>query len=303
MNDKGYLSPLYAQSLMEYGKPLELPRSKGWLLKRAIRGTSYYDGMGCYPIFVCKNWSNLEEDWAHISDQLICVYLVADPFGNYDYETLRHNFDFALPYKEHFVIDLHQRLEDFVGKHHQRNVRKAMQNLRVEICEKPLDFLAEWNSLYDVLIERHHIRGFTQFSREVFAKQFNIPGIVVFRAVANDETVGMLLWYVQDKIAYYHLGAYSPLGYELNASFALFWYGIKHFSNSSLEWLSLGAGAGAKSDGRDGLARFKRGWATGTRQAYFCGHIFDRRIYDELVSTWNIKNTNYFPAYRESEFE
>ena len=113
----------------------------------------------------------------------------------------------------------------------------------------------------------------------------------------------MLLWYVQDKIAYYHLGAYSPLGYELNASFALFWHGLKHFSNLSLEWLSLGAGAGAKSDGRDGLTRFKKGWATGTRQAYFCGCVFNRRVYDELVSMWNIKNTNYFPAYRESEFE
>lgn len=303
MTETGYLSPLYAESFVEYGKPLELRSSHGWLLKRAIGETPYHDGTGCYPIFACKNWSTLEEDLARISNQLVCVSLVTDPFGSYSYETLSRTFDFAVRYKEHFVIDLHQSRDEFVGKHHQRNARKAMQNVTIEICEKPLEFLDQWKLLYDSLIERHHIRGFTRFSRGVFARQFNIPGMVAFRAIANDETVGMLLWYIQNKIAYYHLGAYSRLGYSLNASFALLWYVVKHFANSSLEWLSLGAGAGAESDGRDGLTRFKRGWATGTRPTYFCGHVFNRKVYDELVSKWDVEPSSYFPAYRRREFE
>lgn len=302
MTETGYLSPLYAQSLTEYGNPLGLPRSEGWLLKRTIRETSYYDAMGCYPVFVCKNWSNLESDLDNISNQLISVSMVTDPFGNYDHENLKGIFDFALPYKEHFVVDLSQDCEEFVEKHHQRNARRAVGNLKVEICEEPLDFLPQWNLLYDILIERHQILGMTRFSREVFAKQFSIPGLIAFRAIASDETVGMLLWYVQDRIAYYHLGAYSSVGYALNASFALFWYALKYFSASGLEWLSLGAGAGAKNDGKDGLTRFKRGWSTGTRQAYFCGKVFDRKTYSELVLMRDIKNTDYFPAYRLGEF-
>jgi hypothetical protein len=302
MTENGYLNPLYAQSLAEYGSPLELAASQGTLLKRPIPGTSYDDGMGCYPIFVCNNWSNLASDLDCISSQLISVSMVTDPFGNYDYESLKGIFDFASPYKEHFVVDLRRDCEEFVEKHHQRNVRKAAQSLKIEICEEPLDFLPQWNLLYDILIERHQISGLTRFSREVFAKQFNVPGLVVFRALADDETVGMLLWYVQDKIAYYHLGAYSDLGYALNASFALFWYALKHFSASGLEWLSLGAGAGARNDGTDGLTRFKRGWSTGTRQAYFCGKVFNQKIYDELVRKRGVERTDYFPAYRSGEF-
>src|SRR5215207_8181088 len=99
MIETGYLSPLYAHSLEEYGEPLELSSSGGWLLKRSISDTSYYDAMGCYPIFVCKNWSNLQEDLDRISNQLICASLVTDPFGSYSPEALRTTFEFALPYK------------------------------------------------------------------------------------------------------------------------------------------------------------------------------------------------------------
>jgi hypothetical protein len=303
MAENGYLSPLYARSLAEYGSPLELSASQGSLLKRPIPGTSYEDGMGCYPIFVCKNWSKLGADLEHISSQLISVSMVTDPFGNYDHEDLNDIFDFVLPYKKHFVVDLHRHPEEFVAKHHQRNARKAEQNIRIETCEEPLAFLSQWVALYDTLIERHQITGITRFSHEVFARQFHVPGLVAFRAIAAQETVGMLLWYVQENIAYYHLGAYSPEGYTLNASFALFWCALNHFASSDVEWLNLGAGAGTSNDGKDGLTRFKRGWSTGTRQAYFCGKVFNPKIYDELVGMWKRKDTDYFPAYRSNEFE
>ena len=52
----------------------------------------------------------------------------------------------------------------------------------------------------------------------------------------------------------------------------------------------------------DGLSRFKEGWSSDTRTAYFCGHIFDRDRYAELTSDINISETDYFPAYRKGEF-
>jgi hypothetical protein len=132
--------------------------------------------------------------------------------------------------------------------------------------------------------------------------QLTTPGIVAFRAIWNHQTVGMLLWYVQGNTGYYHLGAYNPQGYQLNASFALFWKAIEYFSARELDWLSLGAGAGARGDANDGLTRFKRGWSTGTRTALFCGRIFDRKKYDEILSLRGTTDTGYFPAYRAGEF-
>ncbi len=303
MNNLGYLHPMYAQSLIEYGAPLELPFSKGWILKRSIPGTNQFDGMGCYPIFACQDWSALGTDLDQVADQLISLSLVTDPFGSYNRQDLAKLFtDIANPYKEHFVVDLHRRPEDFVAAHHQRNAHKALRTVNVEICTEPIKYLDEWVSLYGNLIERHNIMGIARFSRDAFAKQLSIPGIVAFRAVVDAKTVGMLLWYVQGNVGYYHLGAYSPDGYKLNVSFALFWTLLDYFSSAGLQWLSLGAGAGITGDENDGLTRFKRGWSTGVRTAYFCGRIFDPDKYRKIIQFKGATQpTNYFPAYRFGE--
>jgi hypothetical protein len=87
----------------------------------------------------------------------------------------------------------------------------------------------------------------------------------------------------------------------MQASFALFWSAI-HYFKDRVEWLNLGAGAGLKDNSADGLTRFKAGWSTGTRTAYFCGKILDGEKYAELVRAQGIGSTSYFPAYRQGEF-
>lgn len=303
MNSSGYLHPLYAQSLAEFGEPFELPASRGWLLRRPIAGTPFSDAMGCYPIFACEDWSCLGQDLDAVGKELVAVSLVTDPFGSYTQAELKQWFqDIASPYKDHFVTDLRQPRETFVASHHRRNAHKALKTVRVEVEPDPLPLLDEWTSLYDHLIERHGIRGIARFSHAAFDAQLRVPGAVAFRAQVNGQTAGMVLWYVQGEAAYYHLGAYSPEGYESNASFALFWTALDHFAAKGLRWLSLGAGAGAHGDGTDGLTRFKRGWSTGTRTAYFCGRIFNRDAYQRLLAQRGIESVNYFPAYRLGEF-
>jgi len=303
MRTGGYLHPSYAQSLSELGEPIELPICKGWILKRQIPKVSHFDGMGPYPIFACENWSGLEKDLDLIGGQLVSLSLVTDPLGQYSQKDLLRYFkDIARPYKEHFIVDLRQQPQAFVTRHHQRNAHQALQKVNVDIFENPIQLVDEWCSLYDHLIERHNIKGITRFSRTSFAKQLSVPGMMAFRASVENKTVGMLLWAIQNNIGYYHLGAYSPEGYKLKASFALFWKIFDHFKNSGLDWLSLGAGAGIKGDEEDGLTRFKRGWATGTRTAFFCGRIFDVKKYNESILAYKTINTNYFPAYRAGEF-
>jgi len=300
----GYLHSLYANSLMEFGTPRELVCSGGWILERRIWGFPYRDAMGGYPLFVCRDWSKLHIDLEEIGQELVSLSLVTDPFGDYDVTYLHQCFkDEVSPFKEHFVIDLSRSRDTSVCDHHRRNVRKALKSVCVERCEEPAEHLDEWVSLYANLIERHHIRGIAAFSRDSFAKQLHVPGIVAFRASYKGITVGMLLWYIQGDVGYYHLGAYNDIGYKLRASFALFGFAIDYFAANGLPWLNLGAGAGVKSSGTDGLSRFKRGWSTGTRTVYFCGRIFNYTRYSEIVKARGILATDYFPAYREGEFQ
>jgi lipid II:glycine glycyltransferase (peptidoglycan interpeptide bridge formation enzyme) len=229
--------------------------------------------------------------------------LVTDPFGEHDEEYLRKCFpDVCRPFKEHFIVDLNNQLEDFVSSRHRRNVRKALRSVCIGLCDNPVEFIDDWCTLYAILVERHVIHGIPAFSRSSFTAQFSVPGLFAFRAVHQDRTVAMLLWYVQNNVGYYHLGASNEDGYTLQASFGLFWESFTYFKEQGLRWLNLGAGAGVKSHDNDGLSKFKRGWATGTRTAYFCGVILDPKQYSRVVKAKGTFATDYFPAYRKGEF-
>ena len=299
----GYLHRDYAESQAEFGDPRELPCCGGWLLKREVPGFPSHDAMGCYPIFACRDWRQLHEDFKSLGDEVVALSLVTDPFGNYDEDCLRRCFrDVILPFKEHFVVDLHYSMKAFVSNHHRYYARKALRDVSVERCENSPQRISDWMSLYAALISRHRIKGIPAFSSSSFARQFGVPGLVIFRAMCKAATVGMTLWYVQEPLAYCHLGAYSLLGYKLGASFALFWRAIAHFAEQGLRWLNLGAGSGTEANSKDGLSFFKRGWSTGTRPAYFCGRIFDRKRYLEILKAKEITESGYFPAYRVGEF-
>jgi hypothetical protein len=296
----GYGDAAYAASLSEFGSPRLLPRSGGWLLQRPIPGSDRCDAMGCYPFFACQDWRGLAADIEEIDD-LVCLSLVTDPFGAYDEDDLRLCFTQVTPYKQHFVTELGRPVEAIVSKHHRYYARKALERVTVERCNEPKYFLDQWTELYEHLSVRRALKGIQAFSRSAFETQLAIPGVVMLRATYEDRTVAAHLWYAQAEVMQSHLAAANELGYGLMASYALYWFALQTFAGEAC-WLNLGAGAGLESQGSEGLARFKRGWATGTRTAYFCGRIFEHQMYRQLVKARGITQGAYFPLYRQGEF-
>ena len=297
----GYCHRQYAESFAEVGQPRELPNCGGWLIERVIPQSALRDGMGCYPLFDCCNWAGLPVDLSGLAESLVSVSLVVNPFADVAETDLRCWFDVVIPFKQHYVTDLRRPVDDLVGRQHRRNVQKASGLVQVDVCRTPLDFLSEWCALYGHLAARHGITGVKAFSRAAFEKQLGVPGLVMFRALADDEIVGLHMWYVRDRVAYGHLGATSTRGYEVMASYALYWYAVQHF-RSHVDWLDLGGVAGVSESSLDGLRQFKAGWATGTRQAFLCGRVLQQDPYDRLSAERATSKTSYFPAYREGEF-
>jgi len=297
----GYAHRLYAESLREFGQPRELPHCGGWVLERPIAGGPARDAMGCYPIFACRDWSRIGDDLDMLQPDLVALSLVTDPFGSYQVDQLRGCFDHVARFKDHLICDLSQPVERTVVSHHRYYARKALKTVDVEVCSEPTAFLAEWADLYQLLIERHHITGIKAFSRGAFAAQLATPGIVALRASSGGQLVGGQLWYVQGDVAYSHLTAFTPLGYQTRAAYAIYWYALNLLA-SRVRWLDLGAGAGTLGQGDAGLVQFKAGWSTGTRPVYVCGRVFDRPAYDALVQARGGAPTGYFPAYRQGEF-
>lgn len=300
----GYMNKGYVESFAEFGVPLQMINSGGWLLRREVPGFNCYDGMGCYPYFVCRDWRQLRTDLEMLRGELLCVSLVTDPFAEFDLGYMQDCFsDLFIPFKEHFIIELGHPLRSFVSSLHCRKAQKGLLSVSVEKCDDPTGCVDEWVDLYGNLIKRHNIKGIRAFSRNAFVKQLSVPGTVVFKALHGGDTVGALLWYVHGEVAHCHLAAFSDLGYELLSSFALFWTAIEYFSEKGLKRLAIGSGAGMKCDGTDGLSQFKRGWATGHSTVYLCGCIFNQKKYLEISQAAGASGNDYFPIYRKGEFE
>lgn len=296
----GYLSGEYAEALRQFGKPMPLAGSGGWLFERPVGETGLADAMGPYPLLACRDWSALADDLASLGRRLVSVTAVADPLGSHRPSDLERAFPHLLrPFKDHFLIDLDAPPESFVHPHHQRNARKALRAL--DVSTAGAEAADEWARLYSNLVARHRIGGVAAFSPASLRQQVDVPGATLFLARKGGEAVGATLWYAQGDAAYYHLGAYSDEGYALRASFALFRTVIAHYSAMGLRVLSLGAGAGLGRESDDGLTRFKRGWATRTAPAFLCGRILDDEAYRAL-SSHGTAASGYFPAYRAGEF-
>ena len=268
------------------------------MLARNIPDTPYSDAIGPYPLLCCQDWTALADDLEGEGGELITMTAVSDPLAPASLSLLKQAFpDLVLPYKEHFVAEL-KGLAAAVDKRHIRKARRALESVTVERVERPASALDDWTQLYASLVRKHGIVGLSAFSRASFARQLEVPGAVLYRAVENGQAVAATFWFVDGEQAYYHLGASSDRGYELGASFALMWVALNAFAEQGVGVVLLGAGAGVYNDGSDGLSRFKAGWATGTRQSYLCGRIFNPAVYRQLNGARSSGETTYFPAYR-----
>jgi hypothetical protein len=301
----GYLHPDYAYSLSKFGNPRELPHCKGWILERPILDTPLKDAMGCYPLFVCRDWAILREDIENTGSELISLAIVTDPFAVSTPEHLKKYFDIVRPFKKHYVANLSFKLDDFIDRTHCSHyyyAQKSLEHMEVRICLQPLQYLDEWVKLYNNLVLRHKIKGISAFSPESFRIQLGLPGAILAVGLYGGEIVGAGLVMVQGQNSYFHLAAYSDTGYRIRASYGIFWKLFNHLQEQGVRLLDIGGTAGVEDDPKDGLSRFKKGWSNETRIVYLCGRIFDKNKYEMLCRKKNISHTDYFPAYRLGEF-
>lgn len=292
----GYLHPDYPRSFRHWGEPFRLPRSGAWVLERTVPDTPDRDAMGLYPLFCCSRWDAVECDLAEVGARWVTLTVVTDPFAPPGDQGWWRGFDRVVPYREHHVV----RTGDgswLEGIHprHLKHARRALKEVEVRRVERPEALLDTWCALFEVLAGRHSIQGLRRFSREAFACQLGVPGMVAFAAQHGGEVVGLDLWYLQGPVAQGHLAAFSPLGYDLRASYATKLTILEYFADRGVEWVNLGGG------NDPGLTAFKRGWTSTTLMSFLGTRVFQPERYEALCRDRAIPGREYFPAYRAGE--
>jgi hypothetical protein len=295
----GYASLGYAESVVEFGRLVELPASGGWLQERKIDGTVDRDLIGCYPLFDCPRWWRLEEDLASLSGRFVSATVVPDPLAGVPKDRLARAFDVVRFFKLHFVVDFGKRDGEFPSRHHRARVRRALRRLEVDVGSGSPLLLDEWCRLHAVLADRKKLSGIHLFSRNSFRRQLDLPGLVSFRAVDARGCQGIQLWLESERGAHSHLLALSTDGYRVGAAYALHDAALRYF-RGRVRRLDLGGGAGSDVPENDGLARFKSGWANDSLPSFACGRVLCPEVYEALTRRRG-RGETFFPAYRGEE--
>ncbi len=301
---EGYRSAEYAAACDHIGRPLALFQSGGWLMERPVAGTPYFDLCAPYPLFDVRDWSLLENDFSGLDqEKYITVTVVVDPLADVSFHDLFTLFpDRHVKLKSHFVADLSRDMEGFVSSGHRYKARRALKQVTVDHVVQKETALANWNHLYGQLIQRHRISGAALFSPASFARQLAMEEMHLFTAREGEEIVAMHLWLEQDNRVHYHLGASSPRGYQLRATYAIVWEALRFFKERGCTHAALGGVAGSADDPANGLAQFKRGFSTGNLPSMLCGKVMNPRVYDRISKERGTENSSWFPKYRDDEF-
>ena len=59
----------------------------------------------------------------------------------------------------------------------------------------------------------------------------------MFRATEAGFTIGLQLWFIQGRVAYNHLAATAERGYQVCASYALYWTAIRGWFQEWIGWI------------------------------------------------------------------
>lgn len=264
------------------------------LLVRQIPGSEFQDALGCYPLAALQRDSDLLGGLDHLrAANLVSVALVPNPLIGPSFEDLTAAFEICRPFKTHYVIDRNKG-GIRISETHRRWIRKARRLCTIAPVELS-DTLDDWKVLYAHMGARHEVSDVQDFTPSYFDALTKMPEVSAFAAEHQGRVVAMALWVREGDIAYYHLGASTPEGYETQAMYGVIASAIDHFSDCRL--IHLGGPAGVSDNKRDGLARFKSGFANREVDVYFCGARLNVDRYAAL--TKNRTATSFFPAYRQ----
>lgn len=292
-----YATHDYAAAFGPPYRPFLVPEWETSVLLRPIAGADRDDAAGCYPRTVLGSTAALPEGFHRLRQQgAVSVVLTLDPLTAPASSVLLSTCDVARPFKRHYIFDRSRGGGPSFGRHHRYEIRRAAR--RCDVAEVPLaHYLSEWNSLYDTLVERHCITGIQRFSKGYFAALSQLSGLVTYAARLGGRIVAMSLWLCHGEHAWSHLAAADDEGYRCGASYLLYATALEALRDCRL--FDLGGTAGIENDADGGLARFKRGFANTTAEAWFCGTVLDRQAYAQMSS--GVPADQFFPAYRRPD--
>ncbi|MFA7636516.1 MAG: GNAT family N-acetyltransferase [Monoglobales bacterium] len=284
-------------------------------IKWSLGGKTYYDivtpyGYGGPIILECTDILKLMEAYRKAfaeycsEHNIICEFIRFHLFDNVDfrenyYGETQRMLDNVVVNTTGAYDDIWMRYEHKVRK----NVKKAQSNGLEMIVENDLSRLDDFLRIYYGTMERNNAKQYYYFKRGYFEDiARRIPqNFMYFHVIKDDSVISTELVLFSDKYAYSFLGGTVESAYSVRPNDFLKDAIIKWCNETGREIFVLGGGY--RKD--DGIYKYKRSFTDSPDVPFYIGKsIFDRKIYDEMVSLRAAEDKDfdresaYFPLYR-----
>jgi serine/alanine adding enzyme len=194
-------------------------------------------------------------------------------------------------------LDGDEDLFESMHRHHRRVVRKAADQVDIEVHEGP-DRLDSFAALYEATMRRQNAADFYFFPPAYWEALANglRDHLVRFDAVLGGDAVASVLCLAAPPWLHYHLGAALEPARSVGASNLLMLKAARWGRERSYEQFHLGGGVGGQEDS---LWEFKRRFAPGGRRDAWIGKlVHDESAYLALAGAETLELEGFFPAYR-----
>ena len=294
----GYLSPGFAQSYRPFGEIVTAPQSGLGFVKRPLPGGAF-DLTGPYPYAMSANWAGLREDRAALrADGAVSVVFVADPFAADQVRAAAAGWALCRKFKTHYVVDLQRDWRRERPKEMRRVTRRALEAQAPHVADTPGRHAAALWALYQTTVDRFDLRGLARLCPETVARQLALPGALLVIAEDAAGLTGAQLNFHHGGTACMHLQFLSARAAARRTSYALIYATLEELERRGCRFANLGGAAGLDDDPDDGLAQYKRRWASTERVAHLCGEVLDPAAHAALCAAAGDPRTGFFPAYR-----
>ena len=183
-------------------------------------------------------------------------------------------------------------------------IRKSIKNGVVTEIDHVGESMDNFVELYKSTMIKNNASNYYYFSKLYF-DQFRTElenKFIIINSIHEGKIIASAIFLISDTTMHYHLAATNPEYYKLAPNNLFLWRAIQWGIENNMSQIHLGGGLTNLED--DNLFKFKSGFSTSPPLSFYVGKkIHNLEIYKELVkahldNSTDIKNENYFPAYR-----
>lgn len=198
------------------------------------------------------------------------------------------------------IKDVDDPVQEEFSKSCRKSIRRALKSgIEYKIIENP-ENVDDFLKIYYSTMDRNNASSYYYFDKEYFNKclKYYRKNIILVEAIYKNQVIAAGFYFYYNKILQAHLSGTLTDYLSLSPAYIIKYATAMWAKEHGMEYIHYGGGTSDSLD--DPLYLFKKKFTKNTEFEYWIGKkIWNQEIYEKLCKRKQVKESNYFPAYRK----